>query len=72
MQFLSRKRNKPNQNLLEDALVIGYDSGKSRQGIEYDRPCLIVGRKTEDGLNVLNQIMDDEATEIYEKLVTSR
>ena len=57
---------------LEDVLIVTYDSGKSKEGKQYDRPCLIVGRKTDNGLYILNQVMDDKANETYRRLLYER
>lgn len=49
---------------MEDSLIIGYDESK-----EIDHTCLTVVRRINGITYVLNQLYDEEAKEVYEKLV---
>lgn len=48
----------------EDGLIIGYDQAKGK-----DYTCLLVLRKHRDELTVINEFFDEEAEEIYNKLI---
>lgn len=48
----------------EDGLIIGYDQAKG-----LDHTCLLVLRKHRDELTVINEFFDEEAEEIYNKLI---
>lgn len=48
---------------MEDRLIIGIDISK-----EKDRSCMIVARKEGRGYQVINELFDKEAEDIYYKL----
>lgn len=56
----------------EDKLYIGYNSGTSKDGTVYDRPCLIVARSNYQDMTIENCFYDDEAVELYKKLTEYR
>lgn len=52
---------------MEDSLIIGYDESQ-----ETDHICLTVVRRIEGITYVINQLYDEEAKEMYNKLVNKR
>lgn len=50
---------------MEDSLVIGYDNGKERGDIS----CLQVLRKKGRGYKLVKTFYEEEANEIYKKIV---
>ncbi len=52
----------------EDCLIIAFDY--DTRNVEYkDDTLLVVSRKTKDGIQVVNMIENDEAEELYLKLI---
>ena len=49
----------------QDRLIIGFDNS-----IEGDHTCFTVGRIRDGQINILNTYYDDEANEMYSKLIT--
>lgn len=50
--------------VVSDGLIIGYDE---TNGI--DRSVLMVIRKTDTGFDIINELVDKEAEEVYRKLI---
>lgn len=48
---------------VEDCLIIGVDFSP------YDHDCLVVARRNGDKTYIINKFTDDEAVEIYNKLI---
>ena len=48
---------------VEDCLIIGVDFSP------YDKGCLVVARRNGDKTYIINKLTDDEAVEIYNKLI---
>lgn len=48
---------------VEDCLIIGVDFSPN------DKSCMVVARRNGDKTYVVNQLTDDEAVEIYNKLI---
>lgn len=49
---------------MEDCLIIGYDESE-----ETDHICLTVVRRVNGITHVINQVYDEEAKQIYNKLI---
>lgn len=56
----------------EDRLDIYYNSGKSKDGTVYCRPCLTIARNNYQDMTIENKFYDDEAVELYKKLTEYR
>ena len=56
----------------QDRLDVYYNSGKSEDGTVYCRPCLTVARNNYKDMTIENKFYDDEAVELYKKLIEYR